>query len=60
MGMICKARQVYLDHIAAIKLLLREIIREDLDLKQRFKQEAWTMERLSHPGIVAVHDFGET
>ncbi len=27
---------------------------------ERFKNEARTMAKLSHPGIVAVHDFGET
>ena len=60
MGMVYKARQVSLDRIVAIKLLPREIIRDDIDFKQRFKLEAQTMARLSHPGIVAVHDFGET
>ena len=60
MGIVYKARQVSLDRIVAIKLLPREIIRDDVDFKERFKQEARTMARLSHPGIVAVHDFGET
>lgn len=60
MGVVYKARQVSLDRIVAIKLLPREVIRDDLDFKQRFRQEAQTMAKLSHPGIVAVHDFGET
>ncbi len=60
MGVVYKARQLSLDRIVAIKLLPREIIRDDLDFKQRFKNEARTMAKLSHPGIVAVHDFGET
>ena len=59
MGVVYKARQVSLDRVVAIKLLPREIIRDDLDFRTRFKQEAQTMARLSHPGIVAVHDFGE-
>lgn len=59
MGMVYKARQVSLDRVVAIKLLPREIIRDDLDFKQRFKQEARTLARLSHPGIVSVHDYGE-
>jgi tRNA A-37 threonylcarbamoyl transferase component Bud32 len=59
MGVVYKARQVSLDRIVAIKLLPREIIRDDIDFKQRFKHEAQTMAKLSHPGIVAVHDFGE-
>ena len=60
MGVVYKARQLSLNRIVAIKLLPREILREDLDFKQRFKLEAQTMAKLSHPGIVAVHDFGET
>lgn len=60
MGVVYKARQVSLDRIVAIKLLPRELIRDDIDFKERFKQEAQTMAKLSHPGIVAVHDFGET
>lgn len=56
MGVVYKARQISLDRIVAIKLLPREIIRDDIDFKQRFKQEA----KLSHQCIVAVHDFGET
>ncbi|MBL9145948.1 MAG: protein kinase [Verrucomicrobiaceae bacterium] len=60
MGVVYKARQVSLDRIVAIKLLPREIIRDDIDFQQRFKLEAQTMAKLSHPGIVAVHDFGET
>ncbi|MBL9114263.1 MAG: protein kinase [Verrucomicrobiaceae bacterium] len=60
MGVVYKARQVSLDRVVAIKLLPRELIRDDIDFKERFKQEARTMARLSHPGIVPVYDFGET
>lgn len=60
MGTVCKARQASLDRIVAIKLLPRELVRDDIDFAARFKQEAQTMAKLSHPGIVAVHDFGQT
>ncbi len=60
MGVVYKARQMSLDRIVAVKLLPREIIHDEIDFKQRFKQEAQTLAKLMHPGIAAVHDFGET
>lgn len=59
MGVVYKARQTSLDRLVAIKLLPRDLIRDDIDFTERFKQEARTMAKLSHPGIVPVFDFGE-
>lgn len=60
MGVVYRARQVSLDRIVAIKLLPRELTGDDLGFAARFKHEARTMARLSHPGIVRVIDSGET
>ena len=44
----------------AIKILPQDLGGTDANFAARFKQEARTMARLSHPGIVPVHDAGET
>ncbi len=60
MGMVFKARQMALDRIVAVKLLSVQAGQGGLDFAARFKVEAQAMARLSHPGIVPVHDFGTT
>lgn len=60
MGMVFKARQMALDRIVAVKLLSVQVGQGDMDFAARFKVEAQAMARLSHPGIVPVHDFGTT
>lgn len=42
---------------AAIKVLLPEVA-EDVQALQRFRREARVTQRLAHPNIVAVRDFG--
>jgi serine/threonine protein kinase len=59
MGAVYKARQLALDRLVAIKLLPLEVS-VDRDFAERFKREARTMARLSHPNIVSVFDFGTT
>lgn len=59
MGAVYKARQVSLNRTVAIKLLSAHSQSSGLDFAARFKVEAQAMARLSHPHIVAVHDFGE-
>ena len=57
MGAVYRARQKSLDRLVAIKLLPFELgVREDF--AERFHREATALARLSHPHIVAVHDFG--
>jgi predicted Ser/Thr protein kinase len=59
MGMVYKARQPRLDRVVALKLLpLRE--GGARGFAERFAREARALAKLSHPGIVAVYDFGET
>ena len=59
MGAVYRARQLTLDRTVAIKLLPLEVS-ADQDFAERFKREARTMARLSHPNIVSVFDFGTT
>ncbi len=59
MGVVYKARQKHLDRLVALKILSPEIGR-DPAFQERFAREARAMAMLSHPHIVAVHDFGQT
>ena len=58
MGAVYKARQLKLDRFVALKVLPQEWGR-DPAFAERFAREAKALARLSHPHIVAVHDFGE-
>jgi tRNA A-37 threonylcarbamoyl transferase component Bud32 len=58
MGAVYKARQTKLDRMVAVKILPAEWGR-DPAFAERFAREARALARLSHPHIVAVHDFGE-
>jgi len=58
MGYVYKARQRGLDRLVALKLLPREVS-ADSDFAERFAREARAMAKLSHPGIVVVHDSGQ-
>ena len=58
MGVVFKARQVGLNRIVAIKMLLSHgALREDY--RRRFNQEARVMALLQHPNIVQVYEIGE-
>ena len=59
MGAVYKGWQPTLDRAVAIKLLPAEIA-ADAEFVTRFEREARTLAQLQHPGIVAVHDFGQT
>jgi serine/threonine-protein kinase len=58
MATIYRARDAQLDRDVAVKLLRPEFGR-DPDFLARFRDEARAAASLSHPNIVAVHDFGE-
>jgi len=58
MATIYRARDAQLERDVAVKLLRSELGR-DPDFLARFRDEARAAASLSHPNIVAVHDFGE-
>jgi len=58
MGTVYKARQKKLDRLVALKII-RSDAAADPAFAERFNREARTLARMSHPNIVAVHDFGE-
>lgn len=60
MGAVYLARQTSLNRLVAIKILPAELDDGENNFTQRFKNEAQAMAQLSHPGIVAVYDFGQT
>ena len=58
MGAVYRARQSRLDRLVAIKVLLPGL-GADPAFAERFTREAKALASLSHPGIVAVYDFGQ-
>lgn len=60
MGAVYKARQQSLDRLVAIKILPPPPAEDPFHAAERFEHEARAMARLAHPGVVGVHDFGQT
>jgi len=58
MGAVYLAHELALDRDVAIKVLRPERA-DSLDLRERFRREARTAARLSHPNIVPLYTFGE-
>jgi len=58
MGAVYKGWQRSLDRFVAIKILPQGLT-DDPQYSERFKQEAKSMAKLAHAGIVAVFDAGE-
>jgi serine/threonine protein kinase len=59
MGEVYRARDTRLDRDVAIKVLPDAFAR-DPERLGRFEREARAVAALSHPGILAIHDFGTT
>jgi len=58
MGAVYLARDIALERLVAVKVLPLEK-GEDAASRERFRREARTAARLTHPNIVPLHGFGE-
>ncbi|MCY1056811.1 serine/threonine-protein kinase [Nannocystis sp. SCPEA4] len=59
MGVVYACYDDQLDRKVAVKVLHREVVREQETARKRLLREAQAMARLSHPNIVAVHEVGQ-
>src|SRR5262245_12858619 len=58
MGVVYKARHIFLKTSHAIKIILPDLVGNDPNLVTRFRQEALAAAAIRHQNIIAVTDFG--
>ncbi len=59
MATVYLASQESLDRLVSVKIMEREALQDETS-KQRFENEARTIAKLTHPGIVGIHEVGRT
>jgi Flp pilus assembly protein TadD len=59
MGAVYQARQVAMDRMVALKLILAELVKSPA-AAARFHREMKLTARIEHPNTIRVYDFGET
>ncbi|MBW2463776.1 MAG: serine/threonine protein kinase, partial [Deltaproteobacteria bacterium] len=59
MSSVYLSRHVMIDRLMAIKILRRDLARDPVQ-RDRFIREARAVNRINHPNIVEITDFGET
>ncbi len=59
MGDVYRARDSRLDRDVAVKVLPERFAR-DVEARMRFEREAKAVAALTHPNILAIHDYGST
>src|SRR5215471_4187591 len=57
MGVVYRARDTRLDREVAVKVL-PDAFAKDPNRRARFEREAKAVAALSHPNILAIHDYG--
>ena len=58
MGIVYKARHIFLKTAHAVKIILPDLVGNDPNLVTRFRQEALAAAAIRHQNIIAVTDFG--
>ncbi len=59
MGVVYRAHDRELDETVAIKTLRPDVVRGDVSMLDRFKQEIRLARRITHRNVVRTHDLGE-
>src|ERR671915_862487 len=60
MGIVFKARHVFLKTHHAVKVILPDLVGNDPSLVTRFRQEAMAAAAIRHPNTISVTDYGVT